>query len=169
MARIGSSGQRWLKSAHLVCAGLWVGGGVTLAAKQFFINPVDGRELYGTLATMNFVDLFIIIPGATGCLVTGIIYSTFTHWGWFRHRWIIVKWIICLYGVVFGTYPLGPWLGEMVQIAGNAGMAALQDPVFLHNRSMSMIFGTFQAATIVFAFFISALKPWRPRHGPTVA
>jgi hypothetical protein len=31
------------------------------------------------------------------------------------------------------------------------------------NRRMLMIFGTFQAATIAFAFFISTLKPWRKR------
>ncbi|MBN1534257.1 MAG: hypothetical protein JXA20_16410 [Spirochaetes bacterium] len=161
MALIGTGGQRWLKGIHLLCASLWAGGGTALALQQFFVSPADGRELYGILWGMHFVDLYVIVPGAMGCLITGILYSALTGWGWFRHRWIAVKWAICLYGVAFGTYPLGPWLAEMVEIAGRAGMAALTDPTYCHNREMSMIFGTLQAASILFAVFISALKPWR--------
>ncbi len=136
---------------------------MSLSSKQFFVRASDGRELFGILDTMNYVDLFIIIPGAMGCLLTGLLYSSLTNWGWFRHRWITVKWIICLYGVIIGTYPLGPWLEEMVRIAGQAGLAALSDPVFRHNAFMLKILGTFQAATLVFAAAISSLKPWRKR------
>jgi hypothetical protein len=163
MAKLGAKGQRWLKGIHLVSASLWAGGGAALALQLFFVNPADGRELFGILSAMQFVDLYIIVPGALGCLLTGIVYSAFTGWGWFRHRWLTVKWAVCLYGVVFGTCSLGPWLEEMTAIAERSGMAALQDPVYLHNREMSMIFGTFQAATIIFAVFISALRPWRKK------
>ena len=47
--------------------------------KQFFINPMDGRELYGILATMDFIDFFVIIPGAIGCLLTALFYSIWTN------------------------------------------------------------------------------------------
>ncbi|HNV49101.1 MAG TPA: hypothetical protein PKJ16_18820, partial [Spirochaetota bacterium] len=90
--------------------------------------------------------------------------STMTPWGWFRHRWITVKWIICCYGVIVGTYPLGPWLAEMVAIADRAGLGAFADPVYRHNRTMLMILGTVQTGTLVFACFVSALKPWRNRR-----
>lgn len=160
---IGARGQRWLKSFHLLFVCLWVGGAATISLKQFFVRPTDGMELYGTLAMMDFIDVCIIIPGALGCLLTGVLYSAMTPWGWFRHRWITVKWIICLYGVIVGTYPLGPWLSEMVAIAKVQGLRALADPVFTHNQIMLMFVGTLQVCTLVFAGFVSSLKPWRRR------
>ena len=39
------------------------------------------------------------------------------------------------------------------------GLKALVNPVFSHNQRMLLIFGTFQLATIIFAVFISILKP----------
>lgn len=159
--KLGPAPQRWLKSFHLLFVALWVGGAVTLSTRQFFVTAPTGEELYGILSMMNYVDFFIIIPGAVGCLLTGFIYSTWTRWGWFRHRWITVKWIICLYGVIFGTYPLGPWLGDIVQLARLRGLDALSDPRYMHNMRMLWIFGTFQAATLIAAVFISSVKPWR--------
>jgi len=54
---------------------MWVGAAIVLSAKQFFVNPSHGGELYGITSTMDFIDIFIIIPGAIGVLVTGFIYS----------------------------------------------------------------------------------------------
>ena len=84
--------------------------------------------------------------GYEPCELTGLLYSIWTNWGWFKHKWVTVKWAICLYGVVFGTYPLGPWMSELAAIAKSKGLTALSDPVFAHNRLMLMVFGTFQAA-----------------------
>ncbi len=156
--------QRWLKGFHLLFASLWVGGAVTLVTKQFFVTAGNDGELFGILSMMHYVDLFIIIPGAMGVLITGILYSAWTNWGWFRHRWIAVKWAICLYGVIFGTYPLGPWLDGLVEIARLQGIDALADPRYRHNIRMLWIFGTFQAATLVAAVYISSIKPWRGRR-----
>lgn len=40
-----------------------------------------------------FIDYAIVIPGAILAVATGIIYGIFTKWGFFKHRWITVKWI----------------------------------------------------------------------------
>ena len=161
--KLSVSGQRWLKCFHVLSAGVWVGCAVTLATKQFFVAPAQGSELFGILSTLNFIDLCILVPGAMGVLVTGLIYSIWTNWGWFRHNWVTVKWAICAFGIIFGTYPLGPWLGDITRIAGEKGLSSYQDTAFTHNLLMLRVFGTFQAATIVFALFVSVLKPWRKK------
>jgi hypothetical protein len=165
MTKLSAKGQRWLKTFHLLFACMWVGGAVTLCSKQFFVTAADGGELYGVLCMLTYVDDFIIIPGAIGSLLTGLFYSLKTHWGWFRHRWVTVKWCINLYGVIFGTFWLGPWLDALPPMAKADGLSALTNPAFLHNRTMLMVFGTFQAATTVFAIFVSVLKPWKRKGG----
>jgi hypothetical protein len=155
--------QRWLKGFHSIFASTWVGAAVVLTLKQFFVSPETGGELYGITATMDFIDIYVIIPGAIGVLVTGVIYSVWTNWGWFKHNWIIVKWVICIYGVVFGTYPLGPWVSSLAHISKEQGLAALTNPTFTHNKMMLCVFGTFQACTLILAVFITALKPWKKK------
>jgi uncharacterized membrane protein len=163
MKKLSARGQKWLKSFHVLFAGLWVGGVFCLILKQFFIKPSDGMELYGIMSTLKFVDDFIIIPGGVGSLLTALIYSIWTNWGWFKHKWITVKWCINLYAVILGTFWLGRWLNSLVPIAKGKGLSALTDPVFFHNRKMLMIWGAFQAVTIVFAFFLSVIRPWKKK------
>ena len=165
MKKMSPRGQRWLKSFHVFFNCLWVGAAFSLALGQFFLNPSDGMELYGATLTMKFIDDFVIIPGALGSLLTGLIYSLFTGWGWFKHNWVAVKWVINVGGVIFGTFWLGPWLNSLPPLAQEKGLAALGDPVFTANRTNLLVFGTLQALTVIFAAFISVLKPWKGRKG----
>ncbi len=156
-------GQRWLKGFHIFFACLWVGAAVTLTLMLFTVKARDGMQLFGINLSMKFIDDFIIIPGAVGSLLTALIYSIWTNWGWFKHNWITVKWIINIYGVIFGTFWLGPWLNSLVPIAKAEGLNALSNPHYLHNKTMLYWWGTFQALTIILAVFISVLKPWKKR------
>jgi hypothetical protein len=81
-----------------------------------------------------------------------------------KHNWITVKWIICVFGLVFGTFWLGPWLSDMAHTAKDLGLKALSDPEYLSGRRNLAILGTFQALTIIFAVFISTLKPWKKKR-----
>lgn len=142
---------------------MWVGAAIVLSVKQFFVSPSGGGELYGIHSTMEFIDNFIIIPGAFGVLLTGVVYSVWTGWGWFKHNWIMVKWVVCAYGIAFGTYPLGPWQKSLVEISREQGLAGLTNPTYVHARGMLYVFGTFQVLTLIFAVFVSALKPWEKK------
>lgn len=162
---ISSKGQKWLKSLHIYSGCVWVGCATVLSVMQFFINAESGPELYGILHTLDFIDLYILVPGAIGTFLTALVYSIWTKWGWFKHNWITVKWIICIFGMIFGTFWLGPWLSGLANMAQEHGLKALSDPEFLSTRQNSMIFGTFQALTVIFAAFISSLKPWKKKKG----
>ncbi len=92
--------------------------------------------LFSKISSSKFIDDFIIIPGAMGCLLTGLIYSVFTNWGWFKYNWIIVKWCINIYGVIFGTFWLGPWLNSLLSISKTEGMLGFSNMTYLHNQEM---------------------------------
>jgi len=163
MRNMSARGQKWLKSIHVLFACLWVGGAIALTVMNFTMHASDGMELYGINLSMKLIDDFIIIPGAVGLLLTGLIYSAFTNWGWFKNTWVVVKWIINLFGVIFGTFWLGPWLNAMPVISKTEGLASLINPVYSNNVQMLRMWGTLQTATIVFAVFVSILKPWKRR------
>jgi hypothetical protein len=129
----------------------------------FCLKSSDGMELYGINQAINFIDIWIIIPGNSGVIITGIIYSVFTNWGLFKHNWVTVKWIIAIYGMIFGIIWLGPWAASLEMISKAEGLKALSIERYTENLSMLYWWGSFQAATIIFAVFISTLKPWKSR------
>ena len=159
MKKLSSKGQRWLKTIHIFFACLWIGGVLSLILMMIFLNAENGLELYGIHVSMEFIDYIIIAPGGMGSLLTGLLYSIFTNWGWFKHRWVIVKWCINLYGAILGTFWLGPWLNKMVDIVHSEGMAALSDQAYIHNKAMSLSFGSFQLLTLFLALYLSVHKP----------
>jgi len=163
MKKFSAKGQKWLKCIHIFFASLWVGGAITINLMIFILKATDGMQLYGINLSMKFVDDFIIIPGALGSLITGILYAIFTNWGWFKHNWIIVKLVINIFGVIFGTFWLGPWLNLLPPLSKAEGLGALSNDVYVHYLKMLYVWGPFQTVTIIFALFISVLKPWKKR------
>ena len=168
MKKLSVNGQKWLKGFHILFACMWIGAAVILCLMNPFLKAIDGMQLYGIDVSLKFIDDFIIIPGANGVLLTGLIYSIFTGWGWFKHRWIVVKWCITIFGVVFGTFWLGPWVNGMVPISKAHGLSALIDPGYIHNRHMVLYWGIFQLSTLIFALFISVLKPWKKKKSKQI-
>ncbi len=157
--QLGPREMRWLKLLHVAGAAVWVGCGVALVVSQLTLSAGDGRELFGKLAMLDRIDLGVLVPGAITCFLTGIVYSAWTPWGWFKHRWIAAKWAICLSGVVVGTYPLGPWLSGLARLAKDEGLAALEHPTY----ARLLWLGTFQASTLVLAVVLTVFRPWRAR------
>jgi hypothetical protein len=164
MKKFGSRGQRILKIIHLVLAGLWLGGGLALNLMVAVLGPgQSGGELLGYDLARKFVDDFIIIPGANGCLLSGLLISLFTPWGFFRHRWVAVKWLLTVTCILFGTFYLGPRVNGQPLLSLDLGLAAAADPVYLANRLESMAGGWVQTVILVFMVTISVLKPWKKR------
>jgi hypothetical protein len=60
----------------------------------------------------------VVVPGAFGCLATGSIYSSFSNRGFFKHNWMIFKWVVTVAAILFGTFFLGPWETNMMEISG---------------------------------------------------
>jgi len=149
----------WLKGVHLIFVCLWVGGALGVMVIQN--GGGAGEALFGRDVAARLVDDFVVIPGAMGSLLTGLIYSLFTPWGFFKHRWVAVKWFITLYGVLFGTFFLGPWLNSLAPVSAKLGGGAMGDYAYMRARDLNSFWGGVQICTLLFALVISVLKPWR--------
>lgn len=165
--RMSPKGLKWLKGFHLVAVACWIGGALSLLALYFLKAGVaDGGELYGINRSIHHVDMnIVVLPGAIGSLATGLAYSLFSNWGFFRHRWITVKWIATLSAIIFGTFWLGPWETAMMEISGRIGIAALQDSAYLRNQYLNFFFGSLQVAVLIVLVFVSIFKPWKQGRG----
>jgi uncharacterized membrane protein len=165
MAKLGAKGLRWLKGFHLIAVSCWIGGAVALLLLYFLKRGVsDGGVLFGINQSIHHVDMMVVvIPGAFGCLITGLIYSIFSNWGFFKHNWLIFKWIVTVVAIIFGTFWLGPWETNMMEISGRLGISALTNQAYVYNQTMNLIFGALQCTLLMCTIFISVLKPWKKK------
>lgn len=163
MIMLKNKGLRYLKVLHLLCVCCWIGGAVSLLLLYFLkIDVDDGAVLYGINQAIHHVDMaVVVIPGAVGCLLTGLAFSALSNWGFFKQRWIIVKWVVTVSAIFFGTFFLGPWETAMMNISGKLGLSALDDARYLYYQRMNFWFGTGQCLVLVFTVWISVFKPWR--------
>jgi uncharacterized membrane protein len=167
MPKLNAKGLKWLKGFHLIAVSCWVGGAVALLLLYFLKDGVsDGGVLYGINQSIHHVDMaVVVIPGAFGCLITGLIYSSLSNWGFFKHTWLIFKWIVTVAAILFGTFFLGPWETNMMNISGKVGISSLTDPVYLYNEKMNLVFGMAQVLALMTTIFISIFKPWKSKKG----
>lgn len=124
--------QKWLKIFLLIFGSLWLSSIITMTAITFLADGLTGGgEFYMLNVIYHFIDFKILTPAAIGTFITGLIYSSFTKWGFFKHGWLIYKWAVALGLILVGTFYLGPMVTDMVGLSKELGLAALGDEEFL--------------------------------------
>ena len=149
---------------HILFAFNWIIGGMALCLLLFVTYPATGDELYMRSKILQIIDNYFIITGAVGATITGFIYNIWTNWGLFKHRWIVVKWILAILQALFGMFVLVPCINENVVMVSQLRDAALTDPVFLGNIRTTQIWGTIQTTFLILVIAISVQKPWKKKR-----
>lgn len=162
--------KNWLVSAHVASGAIWLGTGLCLVIMG--IRNVDapngGDALYAINEICKFLDDFVIVPTATLSAVTGFFLCWFTTWGFFKHYWVITKWVLTTAAIVFGTFWIGPWLNAMTSISAAERLQALQNPLYMFDSQGTIWGGLAINLTMLVIIAVSLLKPWgrRPTTKP---
>jgi hypothetical protein len=154
-------GLKTLKFVHLFFVALWVGGNISAVLLSLLSSGVNTDTLLGVYLAMEFIDYRTIIPGSAGCLIVGIIYGIWTGWGFFKFRWISVKWGVMIVQMVIGAAFLGQAVAANVEALQITGPAAVFDESFIMNQRVIQILGLVQTAFLIFLIGISIYKPWK--------
>ncbi len=141
---------------------MWVVGVATMAL-LCLLNPKTGDELFMTLNISRFVDDVLVIPGAILTVVTAILYGAFTNWGFFKHRWITVKWVLSILIIIIGTFYFSPLLDNTLAMVDHSRDIALGKPQTEENIRTIFIGGVCQGSALIFLVIISVLKPWKKK------
>ncbi len=160
MAQLTVNQKKLLKSIHIIAAGVWITTGLVMFLIHFMGNDLStGAQLHLLNRIIYFIDMKLLVPAAVVCLLTGWMYSQFTKWGYFKHGWLIFKWIITFLIIVLGTIYSGPWIEETVTISGKLGLGALKDADYNWYNINHLIMGVCMTSTLILAVFISIFKP----------
>ena len=146
---------------HATFSSLWVGGALSMLILIFLKHPTNGYQLLAYNTAIKLIDDFVIIGSANGVLLTGIILSWKTPWGFFKHWWVAIKLVLTIAMAVFGTVALGPWTNESVTMVQEMGMEAINSNKYQHIQLMQMIFGPLQFSMMLFLLYLTVYKPFK--------
>lgn len=163
MKKITGKGVKILKILHLLFAFMWIGGAFSMVLLMLTTSPQESHELYMRSLVLKLIDDRLIIPGAIGITISGIVYGIWTNWGFFKHKWIIVKWIFTLLMMLSGTFLMGPWVNNNVYPVENISNYTLENSEFFYNVSHTVICATIQIFFSITVVVISIFKPWKKK------
>jgi hypothetical protein len=174
MAQLTGKAKLWLVSGHVVIAAVWFGTALTMVAIALYashlysIPSVSGDSLYTLQAILAYLNDYLLMPAATLSILSGTALCALTVWGFFKHYWVIAKWVgtVTIITVVSGW--VGPWVYAATAIAETDRLQALENPLFRFDQQAAMIGGGLEILALLGLILISFLKPWgrRPVKAP---
>ncbi|BAY22560.1 hypothetical protein NIES2100_23230 [Calothrix sp. NIES-2100] len=168
MPKLNVQQKNWLLFAHVASGAIWFGTSLCMLLIALSNrNTANGDELYAINSVLKLLDDFIIIPSAILSSTTGGLLCWLSVWGFFKHYWVIVKWITTVTLIVVGTAWLGPWTNAITATSQAQRLQALQNPLYIWDQQTLIIGGIGQTICLLAIIAISILKPWGRRKVKT--
>jgi hypothetical protein len=157
---LGKTGKQWLKSIHLILSVIWLGAAISMNILRYAWVPSAPGDLYAVDHSIALIDNWVVVPAAWGSLLTGLLESWLTSWGFFKYRWVTVKWIATVAIMIYAPLFIAGWDRGLEAISRAEGLLALQNPAYLQYRLLYTLSGVGLIAVLAFMSVISTLKPW---------
>ncbi|WP_101787401.1 hypothetical protein [Nonomuraea indica] len=132
----------WL---HVVSSVGWMSQALALLALTFHGWVAGDRGAY---EMAELLDNHVLLHLANTSILTGIMLSAMTRWGFFRHWWVLIKFVITLTQLHVAILLLGPRLTDLAEGRRESDPALLVATLLM-------------ALAIAFQAWLSVAKPWK--------
>lgn len=158
--KLPTNAQKWLRIFHLYLASVWGGGASSLFAIHCLYTPDSWPELHARNLALLYVDNYILVPSAAGCLLTGLLYCHLTKWGYLKYYWIIGKLIANFLFLFVGYFWFIPWIDRMVKASSATDRYMEIDSGYIASMQIHIAMTAAQALLVFALVVISVFKPW---------
>jgi hypothetical protein len=146
-------------TAHVTSSVGWLGAvAAFLALSIAGVASTDAELVRGVYVAMNVIGQSIIVPLSLAAVLTGLVQSLGTHWGLFRHYWVLTKFALTVGATVLLL------LHQFTAVAGAARRATETAPGALPDvgRLGPQLVGDAGLAvlTLLVTTTLSVYKPW---------
>lgn len=156
--------KRYLKFAHLFFAALWGGGATTMVILFCLFHPSTAHEQITFNKILFYIDFIIVGPGAGGCLITGLLYSVYTNWGFFTFRWIFLKYLVNITFIIYGMFVFLPFTHSQYAyyLSQPQEIAIPQESIWMNIFCTSQNICTI--LMFLFVVYLSVFKPLKKKN-----
>ena len=147
---------------------LFLGGILSSFALLMKLDLSNFEDVHLAYKTFNIISDNVVKIGAQGTILLGAIYGFFTKWGFIKHKWLAVKWILFITQTFVGILVVDKLMMANTALLETKKVLALNDPIFIHNHYLRLYVVIAQIGLTLFALVLSVLKPGRSRRFPEV-
>ena len=156
--------KKLLLSLHIILVSIWLGSLISIILMQL-------SKHYCLIATHFFVVdklIFIFFDSvimniSIAVAITGLLFSMFTNWGFFKFYWIITKWLTILFLAVIIMFFASPAINGMASLSDVFRQECVSQPEYLKFEQGTIIYTSLQLSLLVAVIFLSVFKPWGAR------
>ena len=148
--------SKLMLTAHITFSLGWFGTVAAFLVLSIAGITADEQVVKACYLGMDLIAWFVILPFCLCSLLTGVTQSLFTHWGLFKHWWIVVKFILTLIATIVLLVHMQP-ISYLAKIASDSPLS-LSELSALRIRLIADA-GAAMLVLIV-TTTISVYKPW---------
>ncbi len=163
MYKFGSFGLKILKMLHLLMIVLFLGGILSSFALIMRLDLSNFEDVYLSYKNFNVISDNVVKMGAQGTILLGAVYGFFTRFGFIKHKWLAVKWLLFITQTIIGIIVVDKLMMANIALLDTEKALALGDPVFVHNHFLRLYVVIGQIGLTLFALILSVLKPGRSK------
>ncbi len=153
--------EKWLKSFHVTFAAGCIGCLLSMIVLVVLKNNLSSTQnlFHIDLSIYHLVNT-VLNYSFYGLIITAFIYSLFTHWGFLKYYWIILKWSGAIAAFVIAWFWLGPVVNGSVALSDAGLQFTTAAGEYARYSEKSRIIIYLQSVIFILLVFISVLKPW---------
>jgi uncharacterized protein with FMN-binding domain len=161
---LSKSGKKILLSLHIVLVSIWLGSILSIILMQLAKHSLLTATDFFVVDRLIFI-LFdsVIMNISIIVVITGLLFSMFTNWGFFKFYWIITKWLTILFLAIIIMFFASPCINGMASLSDVFSQECVSQPEYLKFEQGTIIYTYFQLFLIVAVIFLSVFKPWGTR------
>lgn len=163
MWKFGSLGLKILRMLHFLLIVLFLGGIWSSFALLLRLDLSNFEDVYLSYRNFTVISDNVVKMGAQGMILLGAIYGFFTRWGFIKHKWLAVKWLLFIAQTFIGILVVDRLMVANLALLEAEKALALNDPLFIHNHYLRFYVVLGQIGLTLVALVLSVLKPGRSR------
>lgn len=111
-------GKKVLLSFHIILISIWLGSLIAIILLQLSKHSSLFTTHLFVVDRLIFI-LFdsIIMNISISVAITGLVFSMFTNWGFFKFYWIITKWLTILFLAMIIMFLASPSINGMASLS----------------------------------------------------
>lgn len=167
MWKFGSLGLKILRMLHFLLIVLFLGGILSSLALLLKLDLSNFDDVYFSYKSFSIISDLIVKIGAQGTILVGAVYGFFTRWGFIKHKWLALKWLLFIVQTFIGILVVDRLMVANLGLLETEKTLALSNPTFIHNHYLRLYVVIGQIGLTLVALVLSVLKPGSSRVVPT--
>ena len=143
-------------TTHLTFSVGWIGTIAAFLALSIMALVANDQVVRSCYIGMEVIAWFIIVPFCFASFISGLIQALGTHWGLFKHWWILVKLILTLIATLILLLHMQP-----ISYLGEVATQKVIEHDELRNLRIRIVADAAAAILVLVAITtVSVYKPW---------